>query len=305
MTKPRLLVIGGSGFVGARVVAAATTAGYRVTYTYGRAPLALPLPAYPVALHEADGRLEACLAQVRPQIVLYCAAPLGSQDLPLQWHVNVGGVQRTLAVLRAQRPPPLFIYVSTNAVFGGGQGPYAESAVPDPTARQDRYRHYAVTKALGEQVTLGDWANSVVARTSFVDGYTLLGTLSARLAGLVEQLRAGQPVARFADRYLSPTLVDTLVSALLELMVPDFTYRGVLHLAGQDRVNDYQYGQTLARHLGIPAELIIPDNLAYHAELRGTPVDSSLATTFTQHLLRTPLLGIREQFRVLFPVELS
>jgi dTDP-4-dehydrorhamnose reductase len=266
----RLLVIGGSGFIGARIVAAAAARGCRAAYTYARRSLELPAVAYRVDLAgTADQTLETCVADVKPQTVIYCAVPQTHADWDVHHVVSVEGVKRTLDVLRDAAPTALFIYVSTDAVFGGGNGPYCESDAPEPELRRDAYRAYSLTKAAGEQVAREEWPNSIVARTATVNGYAVDGTLSRRIAELAAQLRRQRPLQRFGDRYISPTLLETLD--------PAFRYRGVLHMAGSQRVTDYEFTRCLARRLGVDESLIevnypAASGGALAAASRGRPV---------------------------------
>jgi dTDP-4-dehydrorhamnose reductase len=233
-----LLVVGGSGFVGARVVRAAVQAGLHIAYTYNTHPLPLPVKAYPVDLVER-GAIEACITDARPRCILYCAVPRG--DEPLHRAVSVLGVERSLAVLKKVVPSALFIYVSTNSVFSGRNDINRENDPPDPENRFDAYRAYAITRAEGERATLANWQNSIVVRTSNVDGRDILEHLNPRLGKSVEILQQGLPLARYTNRVISPTLVDNFAEAILEILRNQFHYRGILHIAGSQSLSDYEY----------------------------------------------------------------
>lgn len=300
MSKVDLLVIGGSGFVGAHLVKMATAAGYRVAYTYANHKAVLPAQAHQVKI-EKKGVLEACITDTQPQIIVYCAVPPPRVDSAIHRTVNVEGVHRVIASLDTVAHQTLFVYLSTNAIFSGRQGPYRESDMPDPEARQDVYRAYALTRCEGESAALGNWPNTLVVRTATVNGRDIQGKLNVRLATPVERLLAGHPLPLFCDRYISPTLVDNLVEALLEIIDSDFTYRGILHLAGSQRVTDYEYGCYLAQHLGINEHLVEKVYMADSPLLSNGSRDGSLDTAFTQSLLRTRLLNIMEQLASTFP----
>ena len=300
MSKVDLLVIGGSGFVGAHLVKMATAADYRVAYTYANHKVVLPAQAYQVKIEEM-GVLEACVTDTQPQIIVYCAVPPSQGESAIHHTVNVEGVHRVLASLSPATHQTLFVYLSTNAIFSGRQGPYRENDMPDPEARRDVYRTYALTRCEGESAALSNWSNTLVVRTATVNGRDIQGKLNARLAMPVERLLAGHPLPRFCDRYISPTLIDNLVEALLEIIGLDFAYRGILHLAGSQRVTDYEYACYLAQHLGIDASLIEKDYMADSPLLVNGPRDGSLDTTLTQSLLRTRLLRVEEQLAFTFP----
>ena len=257
--------------------------------------LSLPIPAFQVNLTESD-TLEACIREAQPRKVIYCAVPRG--DETLHRAVSVIGVERTLSAIDKIGSMEKLIYLSTNSVFSGLAGKNHEIDPPDPENRKDIYRVYAMTRAQGEQVALTRWQNSIVVRTANVDGRDIWGNLNPRLATLVNLLREGQPVKRFANRIISPTLVDNLVEALLEIVSDDFSYRGILHIAGSQALSDYEYAACLARFLRIDETLVqkdwVPNPSSTHIW------NISLDVSFTQNLLKTRLLKVDEQLARIF-----
>jgi dTDP-4-dehydrorhamnose reductase len=301
ITRTPLFVIGGSGFIGSRAVQSAVARGHTVAYTYSRDPIPIPLNAQAlrVSFHE-EGVIESALAAVRPDVVLYAIGPHPASD-ELHDLLNVRGVQRTLTTLRIVSPHALFIFISTNAVFGVGSGRFREDEQPNPETRDDMHRAYGITKAHGERIAREQWPNTLVVRTSMVNGRDAHGALNPRTAGAVASLRSGETLRRFADRYISPTLVDNLVDALLEVASPDFTYRGTLHIVGSERISDYAYARCLAHALHADERQVVPERIADSPSMAHTPRDASLDCAFTQSLLRTRLLSVREQMAALFP----
>jgi dTDP-4-dehydrorhamnose reductase len=293
-----LLIIGGSGFVGAKTAQAAAEADYNVAYTYWSHRLSLPIRSYQVNLVERN-TLEACINEARPRILIYCAVPRGGELLHRT--VSVSGVQRTLTALNKISPSALFIYVSTNSVFSGRHAANRENDLPDPEVRFDAYRAYAITRAEGERETLTSWKNSIVVRTSNVDGRDIQGNLSPRLGTLVENLQKGQPVSRFTNRLISPTLVDNIVDAALELISDRFQYRGILHVAGSQPLSDYDYTLCLARHLLLDEALVKMDQVETSSPTG--ILNISLDGSFTQSLLQTRLLNVEEQLARIFPAK--
>jgi dTDP-4-dehydrorhamnose reductase len=291
MADDDLLIIGGSGFVGGKLVEAALRAGWNVAYTFASHELpSLPAKSYRVKIHEAM-ELEACLADARPRTVVYCAVPHPGSDQDLHEIVSVDGIRRVISALDRSNPCKL-IYVSTNAVFSGKSGPNPEDATPDPEARNDLYRHYAITRFQGERIALENWPNTIVARTADVNGKDACGRLNPRLIALVEQLQGGKEIERLCNAYISPTWVDNLAAALLEISQPDFAYQGVLHLAGSEPISYYDFARRLARQIGSDEQLVKAD--------MSRSWNISLGTTFTQSILKTRLLGVQEQLSAIF-----
>jgi len=283
-----LLVIGGSGFVGANLTQAAVHAGFKVAYTYSLHKLQLHADSFQVNLLE-ENTLEACLAKTQPKNIVYCAVPRG--DEKIHQIVSVEGVRRTLNALNKSFSPK-FIYVSSNAVFTGKKGQYREVDKPDAEERYDDYRAYAVTRAAGEQIALNSWLNTIIVRTADVNGWDAEGKLNPRLANLIEQLQLGRGIQRLSLAYISPTLVDNLVDSIIEILDENFDYRGVLHVTGCERISYYEFARMLANFINADDSLIKPD--------KSKVWDYSLDVSFTQSLLNTRLLNVEDQFRRIF-----
>ncbi|MGD8403905.1 MAG: sugar nucleotide-binding protein [Anaerolineales bacterium] len=283
-----LLVIGGSGFIGANLTQAAFHSGLRVAYTYASHQLDLPVASYQVNLQEVN-TLENCLAETLPENIVHCAIPHGDKNI--HQAVSVESIRRMTNRLDKSFPPKL-IYVSSNAVFTGSKGQYLETNIPDAEKRNDGYRAYAMTRATGEQIAIKNWFNTIVLRTSDVNGKDVGGNLNVRLKKLVKQLKMGKVVQRLNRAYISPTLVTNLVDGILELLNDKFKYRGVLHIAGSERISYYEFTRLLATYIGADISLVIPDE--------GQAWDNSLDTSYTQSLLKTKLLNVEEQFKRIF-----
>lgn len=301
MTAPSpldLLIIGGSGFVGGRTAQAAQSAGLTVACTHLARPAPPGIPAIRLDVTDSAA-LAACLSAHRPRALVYCAvsyAPTDDESMSeaAQMRVSAGGVEAIVQALRRAGAPTRLVYVSTNGVFSGNSGPYKETDLPDPEARFDRYRFYGLGRRAGEQIALNEWPESIVARTSHVDGLDAWGRLNPRLQTTIDQLSAGQVLPRFIDRTISPTLLDSLAGALVEIAQPDFEIPGglpgILHLAGSEPVTDFDFTLRLARKLALPETLVQPG----HYLAPGSPgrYNIALDVTFTQPLLRTLLPDI-------------
>lgn len=293
-----ILVLGGSGFVGSRLVQAAQAAGLRAAYTYATRPLELGAPAYPLDFLSGAGSLETVLRETRPRAVVHCAVRYPN-DPAAHEAISLRSAEQLAAALRGMGEDTRLVYVSTNAVFTGWDGrPYTEA--DPPAERSDRYRAYGLYRRLGEQAVLDGWpAHSVVARTSHVEGRDHAGALHWRLAEIAGPLLAGTPVTRFADRGITPTLVDTLAAALLEMCAPAFAFRGVLHVAGSEPVTDFIYAQRIAARLGADPALVLADSCRPPGETR--PYSIALDTSLARRVLATPLDSVDQMVARIFP----
>ncbi|KRF07514.1 dTDP-4-dehydrorhamnose reductase [Nocardioides sp. Soil777] len=257
----RLLVTGGRhGYLGSHVVGAARAAGHDVV---------------PVGSADADLRdaaaVDAVLASVRPDAVVHTAY------VQADWQVTATGSAH-LAVAAARNGARM-VLVSSDVVFSGADGVYAESAPPDPITA------YGAAKAAAETVVRAVCPGAVVARTSLI-----LGDGRSPHEQLVHAMAGGADGALFADEMRCPVHVADLAAALVEVAGDDLT--GVLHVGGADALSRLELGRLVARRDGLDAGVLRSGNRA--AMGVPGPIDVRLDSSLAADLLRTRLRGARE-----------
>lgn len=166
-----VLVTGGSGFIGSRVVAALERAGvqpWRLSRVPGEGRVV------PGDLTDLNQLAEA-VAGV--EVIVHCAAYIGP-DEDTQRRVNIEGTRNLITVARASGVRSL-IYVSTTGVYGGvlGTGRAEGEILMKPGSSSARSR--AVADSL---VTEAGWT---AVRPNLVFGPGDRRTITALLAGMV------------------------------------------------------------------------------------------------------------------------
>ena len=281
MTKLRMLVTGGSGYLGRWVVRLAR-AGWDVTATYLTHPV--HQADEPGALwRQLDVRDEAAVValvqEVCPAAIVHTAASNPGEGADFET-VNGAGtrhVARAAALYSAR-----LIHVSTDVVFDGEQGNYVEEDVPAPITP------YGYSKALSEEEVHSSGAEAIIVRTSLIYGWR--PRLDRQTRWIVNALNTGQPVHLFTDEIRCPIWVESLAAAVIELAGSEYT--GVLHMAGAQALSRYEFGVRLARFHGLdPAPLIAARSR--ESGLR-RPLDCTLDCARARALLRTPLPGVDE-----------
>ena len=261
----RLLITGGSGFLGFHVAHAARD-DHEVFATYFEHPFAAGIPLDVCDERQVRGRF----AELRPDAVIHTAYAKESRAVIVEGSANIASA--------AHAAGPRLIHLETDVVFGGRQGGYRESDSPDPLT------DYGKLKAEAEALVTRHAPEAVLARTSLI--YGLAGD-DVQSRFVLDGIRSGQPVSLFVDEFRCPISVDDLAAALLELL--PLNVAGPLHVAGEERVSRYEFGILLARYHGLGTAPLIATTPAALGMLR--PRDCSLDCTLARSLLKTRLRG--------------
>lgn len=244
-----LLVIGGTGYLGSELVRRG----------------AVGLGSRDVDVGDADAVARA-VRERDPDVVVNCAY---RQDTPDMWKVNRDGAIHVARAAAGRR----FIHVSTDVVFSGARGRYAEDAEPDPVTE------YGASKAEAEPLVREAHPGALIVRTSLIYGGP--GAPESK-----HELNARDPAFTFyTDELRSPVQVGDLAEALLELAAGDAT--GILHVAGADDVSRCELARLIAGD--VRCAPIPPDAVRPH--------DCTLDSSRARALLRTGLRGCREVLR--------
>ncbi len=276
----RLVVLGAAGLLGRKLVAAGAAAGHEVHPFDARAGEETPAgPIRSIEITDPSG-LKKALQPVDPEWVLNAAAFTAVDDSEerrdLAWKINVDAVGYLLGVCHALHARLLTL--STDYVFDGRSGPYAEDVSREPLG------FYGRTKAAMEDLVIHDGGPHLIVRTMVLYGAepNVRPNFATWLLG---RLRSGEPTPIVTDQLGNPTLAADLARMLVQMVARDG--RGLYHAAGADRVSRYDFATALARTFGLDPALL----QAVTTEELGQAADRPLASGFV-------LDKIRKDFRL-------
>jgi dTDP-4-dehydrorhamnose reductase len=278
----RALVIGASGQVGGAIVSRLAEHGHHVVGTHHGHPqpgtLALDLTNAPAA--------ERCIAETGPDWVI-CPAGLTAVDYCESHRDEAMASNRDApaAVARvAAKRGAGFVYFSTEYVFDGESGPYAED---DPVNPQSVY---ALSKLEGERRVVEENPRTVVIRTTVVYGPERQGKNT--VYQMLHRARAGEPIRLPNDQRTSPTYNVDLAAAAVELIERDF--HGMLHVAGPVVLDRYAFGLEVCAAFGLDAGLVEGVTTESLRQPARRPLRAGLVIDRARARLRTPLRAPRE-----------
>ena len=239
------LVIGGNGFVGSEAVAALEQSGERVVATHYRHTGSHASVAFDFWSDE----LAPLLDEHDIGTVVFAATVEHGYDEPIE------AFERAATRVLDDCGDRRFVYVSSDSVFEGIDGPYAEDESRRPTTE------YGERLVAFEDTIRRTHEDYCIVRPGYVFGFSR-GELDPRLADTRERLRAGERVKYFDDMYKSPIAVSELATAIRTLAASDHV--GVVH-AGGPRTSVYQFHCDGMTGLGISPDAIvstsIPDDM--------------------------------------------
>jgi len=270
----RLLVTGGSGYLGRRLASLAAAQGWAVTSTYLNNP---PAAGQSLRLNLLDGAaVRAALDELRPDAIAHTAC--SNRDA-----ANIAAIAPAARHLAqaAQALGLRLVHVSTDMVFDGEHAPYADDAAPAPLT------DYGQAKAEAEALVQAACPSAAIGRPSLIWS---LDPLDRQTGWLVDGMKRGERVTLFTDEIRCPVQVDDLAAALLALAErPEIA--GPLNLGGAQALNRWEFGLRLLAALGEPRlPNVVPGTVAASGLRR--PRDLTLYTERAQQHHLPPLRGV-------------
>jgi dTDP-4-dehydrorhamnose reductase len=232
----RALIIGASGQLGGHLLAQLRARGHLAVGTYATfaAPDLVKLEV------EDDRAVEAALADVRPDVVLLPAGWTwvdGNEDDPARSRRT--NCEQPLALARRCRDAgALFVTYSTDYVFDGAAGPYAEDDPPRPLSVYGRAKLEAEEGLRGELP-----GQHLLLRTTTVFGPERQG--KNFVYQLLRRVRKGDAMVVPSDQWATPSYGPDVAAATLALLEQEA--RGTWHVSGPDFLDRATFARLACR----------------------------------------------------------
>jgi dTDP-4-dehydrorhamnose reductase len=287
----KLIIFGGSGFVGGNLTDIARRNNWEVFIADSRP--GVHAAWLPVDITNAES-VKNVFAKADPDAAVNVAAiadvDLAEQKKDLAYQVNVAGA-RSVAENCAERGIP-YVYFSSDAVFDGEKRRYTEEDEVGPT------NYYGLTKMEAEKAVFLVHPRATVIRISLVLGYPVVSGNSF-FANLENKLKEGKEILTPTYEIRTPVDVVTLSECVLELCQNG--YSGLLHIGSTDSISRFDLSRKLATRMGFDDQLIQPQSQPEHKPGRAPRHKNGIISVAkAQRVLKTRLLSIDETIQRAF-----
>jgi len=274
------VVTGSSGLLGRSLVSVLAdryeTVGIDKHVLEGRDDLA-------VDITQREHTLKA-IVSAAPRVVVHTAAETDvdrcETERDLARRINVDGTANIADA--CTRVGAKLILVSTDYVFDGSKGKYKETDQPNPIS------FYGVTKLEAERIGTSTSPDCLIVRPSVLYGWhpTKLNFATWILKGLREH----QILRVVKDHINSPTFADNLARAIQRAI--ERNSRGILHIAGDERISRFDFARRIARRFSLDESLLVPVEMKDLDWVARRPRDSSLNVGKAEKELGIELFGV-------------
>ena len=266
--SPRCLIVGASGQVGAQICSILgperAVAASREAERPGWLQLDLAvLAAEPIRAANVIAELPLC--------AVYCVGGMTDverceREPDAAMSVNCHG-PAALAGAAARDGVP-FVYFSTEYVFDGKNGPYAEDAPPSPISV------YGQSKWMGEQAVREAHPSPLIIRTTVVYGPDPRGRNF--LYGLRRAIQARRTIRVANDQISTPTYNRDLARTTIALV--EAQAHGIWHVCGPERLSRFEFALRAAHAMGLDASGIVGVPTSELGQVAPRPLDAGLST---------------------------
>jgi dTDP-4-dehydrorhamnose reductase len=254
MEKMKILVTGANGLLGQTVVKLLLEKQYEVIAT-GRGEERVDVNSSSGYIYKdldiTDGpAIEQLIMEQRPAIIVHAAAmtQVDQCELHKQDCYNINVTATRFIIDAAKAIGARLIFVSTDFVFDGNNGPYTENDEPAPV------NYYGSTKLVAEKAVMESGLDYAIARTILVYG-SVPATGRTNIVGFVRQnLEANKPIKMVTDQVRTPTFVDDLAKGII--LIIEKNGKGIYHLSGEQEMTPYDIAIETAKFFGLSEDLI-------------------------------------------------
>lgn len=287
-TRETILLTGSTGLLGKGMEETAP-AGWRILGVHQRDYKVDDSRVRHLALDIRDKRaVDRLFARHRFAAVVH-AGGIASVDYVEQHYAESleSNVVGTLNISSAcRRAGTHLVYVSTNAVFDGANAPYRETDAARPVNK------YGRIKVECERLVAETLPHSTIVRPILMYGWNHVVGRPNTATWIYDKLLRGERIHMVTDVYENP-LFNLQCGRALWAVVRRRP-RGIIHLAGRDRVNRHRFALKVAKVFRLDFKLVTPVRSSFFPDIAPRPKNTTLATERMRRELGVAPMSLEE-----------
>ncbi|WP_296702460.1 SDR family oxidoreductase [Algoriphagus sp.] len=251
-SKKKIFITGVNGLLGQKLVAQLIQRGTFEIIGCGRGESRLPYDSFEYISLDIteEEKVKEVIGLIKPEIIIHGAAMTNVDECELkQEAAYIANVKATEYLLRAaERINSHFIFVSTDFIFSGDEGPLDENAVGAPV------NYYGETKLEAENLVKASSTKWTIVRTVLVFGIAHDMSRSNIILWVKSSLENGKHIQVVDDQYRTPTLAEDLAEGCI--LIAEKGAEGIFNISGSDFLTPYEMAIITADYFGLDKTLI-------------------------------------------------
>jgi anaerobic magnesium-protoporphyrin IX monomethyl ester cyclase len=249
----RILVTGGTGFIGSELVRQLITSGHQVSVLTrnSKHPMAKMFASRGVQIYQGHIENREAMEELNGFDVIYHLAIFQGTQGSQMFEVNVGGTENMLLMARRNRVEK-FIYASSIEAQGTTDSMHHPL---DETSECHPVSDYGKSKLAGESLVLNEMnehgMNAVVARIGNVYGAGGLSFIHPMASAIIERNIMLQALPVFAERIVQPIYIADLGRALVRILSCEKHLTGLYNFTGNQPASIAQWFAELGQLLDL------------------------------------------------------
>jgi dTDP-4-dehydrorhamnose reductase len=251
-SKPKILITGANGLLGQKLVEQLSEKGRFEVIASGKGPCRLHGSGYTYQSMDLTNPVEVdqVLTQLAPDTIIHGAAMTNVDQCELNreacYDANVNAT--AYLIKAAEKLKSHFIFVSTDFIFSGNDGPYDEEAEAGPV------NYYGETKLIGENLVKQGCSSWAIVRTVLVYGIANDLSRSNIVLWVKNSLESGKEIQVVDDQIRTPALAEDLAAGCI--LIAEKKAQGIFNISGADLLTPYEMAEMTADFFGLDKGLI-------------------------------------------------
>lgn len=234
------------------------------------------------------------IKKIKPVIIVH-AASIGNVDYceknPEEaYKVNVEGTGNIINV--AKEVGARIIFLSSNAIYDGGNPPYHEKSNINPLDI------YGKTKAEGEKLILRSGLKYVIVRLITMYGWPQKGGRNNPVTWVIDNLKKGQNLNIVTDVYNNHLWAGQAAEVLWKVIQKNIE-NDVYNIAGGESISRFDLARKVAKIFKLNSSLISPVRSDFFKSIAIRPKNTSFDTAKMEKILGIKPLKVDEGLRMM------